>query len=199
MLVAATVSSVILLMIYTAYSSIIKSVNYGKLFSSYYENLNFALRRINTDISNLYWKSEEKNLNFICISASGSSIINFVTAEHKDFKMINNLKDQVPVSDVHEVGYYLKKNSERDSFDLIRRCSIGYDDIPEEGGSEEVLLKNVKSLKFEFKYRNDWSPQWDSRETKRIPALVKTTIEVYNPSEKTDTYEFLSLPNIADE
>ncbi|HOP28478.1 MAG TPA: prepilin-type N-terminal cleavage/methylation domain-containing protein [Spirochaetota bacterium] len=199
MLVAATVSSVILLMVYTAYSSVIKSVNYGRTFSSYYERLNFALRRIDTDISNLYWNSEQKNLNFICNSKSGSSILNFVTAENRELKMLYNLKDQVPVSDVHEVGFYLKKNNDNDSFDLIRRCSIGYDDSPEEGGNEETLLKNVKSLKFEFKYRSDWTPEWDSRETKRIPSVIKTVIEVYTPSAKTDLYEFISLPNIMSE
>ena len=199
MLVAVTVSSVILLMVYTAYSSVIKSVNYGKTNSSYYERLNFALRRINTDISNLYWQSDRKNLNFICTLKSGSSILNFITAEHRDLKMLYNLKDQVPVSDVHEVGFYLKKSSDKDSFELIRRCSIGYDDSPEEGGSEEILLKNVKSLKFQFKYRSDWTPEWDSRETKRIPSIIKTVIEVYSPSEKTDVYEFISLPNIMSE
>jgi len=199
MLVAATVSSVILLMIYTAYSSVIKTVNYGKISSSYYERLNFALRRIDTDISNLYWKSEQKNLNLICTSKSGSSILNFITAEYRDLKMLYNLKDQVPVSDVHEVGFYLKKNNDSETFDLIRRCSIGYDDSPEEGGSEEILLKNVKSIKFEFKYRSDWTPEWDSRETKRIPAVIKTILEVYSPSQKTDKYEFISLPNILSE
>jgi len=199
MLVAATVSSVILVMVYTAYSSIIKTVNYGKTSSSHYEKLNFALRRIDTDISNLYWKSEQKNHAFICTVTTGTSILNFITAEHRDLKMLYNLKDQVPVSDVHEVGFYLKKNNNGDTSDLIRRCSIGYDDNPEEGGSEEVLLNHVKSLKFQFKYRNDWTPQWDSRETKRIPSAIKTVIEVYAPSQKTDSYEFISIPNIMSE
>jgi prepilin-type N-terminal cleavage/methylation domain-containing protein len=146
MLVAATISSIILLMIYTAYSSVIKSVNYGNVFSAYYENHNFALRRIDTDLSNLYWKNDNKNLNLICTSKNGSSNLNFVTAEHRELRMIYNLMVQVPVSDVNEVGFYLKHSNESDSFDLIRRRSIGYDDSPEEGGSEEVLLKNVKSL-----------------------------------------------------
>lgn len=199
MLVAATVSSVILVMVYTAYSSVIKSVNYGKTYSAYYENLNFALRRIDTDISNLYWKEEQKNLTLICTEQGGSSVLNFITAEHRESKMLYNLKDQVPVSDVHEVGFYLKKSPDSDSFDLVRRYSIGYDDSPLAGGSEEILLENVKSLKFEFKYRSDWTPQWDSRETKRIPAVVKTAITVYTPSKSTEHFEFLSIPNIGSE
>lgn len=195
MLVAASVSSLILLMVYTAYSSVIKSVNYGRAASSYFENLNFALRRIDTDISNLYWNSEQKNLQIICTSRKETSIFNFVTTAHKESKMIYNLKDQVPVSDVHEVGFYLKKNPDSETYNLIRRSSISYDDSPLEGGIEEFLLGNVKSLKFEFKYRSDWTPDWDSRETKRIPRVIKTTIVVYNSSKNTEQYEFMSIPN----
>lgn len=199
MLVAATVSSVILVMVYTVYSSVIKSVNYGKTSAAYYEGLNFALRRIDTDISNTYWNPDSKNLNFICSEQGGSSVLNFVTAEHRDSMMLYNLKAQVPVSDIHEVGFYLRKNPDSDSFNLYRRNSIGYDESPLDGGTEEVLLNEVKSLKFEFKFRSDWSYQWDSRESKRIPAAVKTTLTVYNPGGNTEQYEFLSIPNLRSE
>ena len=196
MLVATAVSSIILLMIYTAYSSVIRSINYAKSASAYYEELNFALKRIDGDIANLYWKSDIKNLNFISAEEAGSSILNFVTAEHRDYRLVYNLKEQVPVSDVHEVGYYLKKDTGSETFNLIRRSDTGYDEAPVSGGTEEVLLKDVSSLKFEFKYRNDWSRTWDSREVKRIPAVVKTTVLLLNPSKNKETYEFLTIPNI---
>jgi len=199
MLVATAVSSIILLMIYTAYSSVIRSINYAKSASAYYEELNFALKRIDGDIANLYWKSDIKNLNFISAEEAGSSILNFVTAEHRDYRLVYNLKEQVPVSDIHEVGYYLKKNPNSDSFDLIRRSDISYDETPIAGGTEEVLLKNVKSLNFEFKYRSDWTPSWDSREVKRIPGVVRTRILLLNPSGNKETYEFLTIPNINSE
>ncbi|HOP62697.1 MAG TPA: type II secretion system protein GspJ [Spirochaetota bacterium] len=197
MLVAAAVSSIILIMVYTAYSSVIKSIKYGSTASDYYERLNFALRRIDTDISNLYWNKDLKDLCIVCTEKTGSSILNFITAEYRNSKLIYNLKNQVPVSDVHEVGYYLRQKSGSDSFELIRRSSIGYDDSPLEGGVEEILLKNVRSLNFEFKYRNDWVREWDSRETKKIPKLVKTTLIVNDLSRGTEKYEFLSIPNIA--
>ncbi len=196
MLVAASVSAIILVMVYTAYSSIIKSVNYGHTASSYYESLNFAVRRIDTDISNLYWKNDTKNLNIICIVQGGSGILNFITTAHRESKMIYNLKDQVPLSDVHEVGFYLKKKPDTNSFDLIRRSSIGYDDTPEEGGSEEVLLQNVISLNFEFQNGNDWVPTWDSRENKKIPLIIKTSISVLNSAKESEQYHFLSIPNL---
>lgn len=199
MLVAAAVSSVILLMVYTVYSSVIKSVNYGKTTSDYYESLNFALRRIDSDISNLYWKSDNTKLNFICTEQGGSSILNFVTAEYRDYRMMNNLKTEIPVTDIHEVGFYLKKNPDSSSYDLYRRCSIGYDESPLEGGTEELLLRKVKSIKFEFRYRSDWTPTWDTRENKRIPSVVNTTLIVYNNAGKEEQYSFLSIPNLGGE
>ena len=199
MLVAASVSSVILLMVYTVYSSVIKSVKYGKAISEYYEELNFSLRRIDTDISNLYWKNDNIRLNFICTEQGGSSILNLVTAEYKESRMLNNLKTQIPVTDIHEVGFYLKKNPDSDSYDLYRRTSIGYDELPLEGGTEELLLRKVKTLKFEFKYRSDWTPTWDTRENKRIPSVVKTTLTVYNNADKEEKYVFLSIPNLGSE
>ncbi len=79
MLVAASVSSIILLMVYTAYSSIIRTVNYGQRTASYYEELNMALRQIDYDIANTYWKKDRKNLIFICETRERSSVLDFVT------------------------------------------------------------------------------------------------------------------------
>ncbi|HOQ12471.1 MAG TPA: prepilin-type N-terminal cleavage/methylation domain-containing protein [Spirochaetota bacterium] len=196
MLVAVTLSSIILLMIYSAYSSVIKTVNYSKSVSSFYENLNFAIKRIDNDLANIYWKEESKNLNFISDTFNGSSRLNFVVAEHKENRFIFNLKEQLPLGDVHEVGYYLKPSDKRDTFLLIRRSSIDYDDAPLEGGSEEVILEKVKSLKFDFKYRSDWESTWDSRNLKKIPRLIKTTIVIENNSGQLEQYEFMSIPDI---
>ena len=79
---------------------------------------------------------------------------------------------------------------------LIRRSSIDYDDAPLEGGSEEVILEKVKSLKFDFKYRSDWESTWDSRNLKKIPRLIKTTIVIENNSGQLEQYEFMSIPDI---
>ena len=166
MLVATAVSSIILLMVYTAYSSIIKSVNQGEVASRYYQEMNLVLRKIDTDLLNTYWNKNLKNINFISSVDGNSSRLNFVTGEFKSNRMILSIKESYPTSDINEVGYYIKTNSKTGKYNLIRRSEVHYDNLPLEGGVEEVILSNVDSIKFTFKYGNDWIDSWDSSEKK---------------------------------
>lgn len=197
MLVATAVSSVILVMVYTAYSSIIKSVNQGEAASRYYEEMNLVLRKIDSDLLNTYWNKEIKNINFIASIEGNSTRLNFVTGEFKNNRMILSVKDSYPSSDIHEVGYYLRMDKKTGNYNLIRRSEIHYDSSPLEGGVEEIILKNVDSIKFEFKYGNDWIDTWDSSEKKRLPAGIKTTLVAIDPYKNKDQYEFFTLCNMS--
>jgi len=197
MLVATAVSSIILVMVYTAYSSIIRSVNQGKIASQYYEEINMILRKIDSDLLNIYWKENAKDINFISTVEGDSSRLNFVTSEFKSNRIILTIKDNYPSSDIHEVGYYLKINNKTGKYDLLRRSEIHYDSSPLEGGFEEIILQNVESLKFDFKYGNDWINTWDTREKKRLPSGIKTTLVVIDPYNNKDSYEFFTICNIS--
>ncbi|PKL15449.1 MAG: hypothetical protein CVV49_21240 [Spirochaetae bacterium HGW-Spirochaetae-5] len=197
MLVASAVSSVILVMVYTAYSSIIKSVNQGKTAAQYFEKVNFVLRKIDSDILNAYWNEKAKNIHFISEMQSNSSSLNFVTGEFKSGRMILNINDSFPSTDIHEVGYYLKIDNKTGKYNLIRRSEIHYDENPLEGGIEEIILNNVESIRFEFKYQNDWIDTWDSRDKKRLPSGIKTSLTVIDPYDNKDFYEFFTLCNMS--
>ena len=197
MLVATAVSSVILVMVYTAYSSIIKSVNQGKTATEYYEKINFILRKIDSDILNAYWTEKAKNVNFISEIEGNSSRINFVTGEFKSNRMILTVKDNYPSTDIHEVGYYLKSDNKTGKYNLIRRSEIYYDDNPLAGGIEEIILNNVESIKFEFKYQSDWINTWDSRDKKRLPSGIKTSLVIIDPYNNKDNYEFFTICNMS--
>jgi len=197
MLVATAVSSVILLMVYTAYSSIIKSVNQGEVASRYYEEINLVLRKIDADLLNTYWNRNLKNINFISTIEGNSSRLNFVTGEFKSNRIILSIKESYPASDINEVGYYLKEDSKTGKYGLIRRSEIHYDNLPLEGGIEELILANIDSIKFAFKYGNDWVDTWDSSEKKRLPTGIKTTLVAIDPYNNKDTYEFFTICNMS--
>ena len=199
MLVASAVASVILVMVYSAYASIIRSVNQGKIASQYYEEINLVLRRIDSDLLNAYWNETAKNINFISEMEGNSSRLNFVTGEFKNNRMILTVKDNFPSSDIHEVGYYLKRDNKTGKYNLIRRNEIHYDSSPLDGGVEEAIFKNVESLKFDFKYRSDWTDTWDSRDKKRLPSGIKTTLVVIDPYNNKDVYEFFTICNMSHE
>jgi len=197
MLVATAVSSVILVMVYTAYSSIIKSVNQGKVASQYYEEINMILRKMDSDLLNAFWNDTSKNIHFISSMDGDSSRLNFVTGEYKSNRMTLSVKESFPTTDIHEVGYYLKMDNKTGKKNLIRRTEVHYDNLPLEGGSEEIIFKNVESIKFEFKYRNDWSNTWDTREQKRLPSGIKTTLVVIDPYNNKDIYQFFTICNMS--
>ncbi len=198
MLVAASVSSVILLMIYTAYTSILRTVNYGTVVASYYEELNFALKKIDKDISNLYWRSDGK-AGLICSVRDNSSLMSFVTYDYKDHRIINNPSEEFPVIDVYRVSYFLKPDDTGRYYDLVRRSENGYSDLPDESGREETLLNKVIDYKVFFTLRGDWTDRWDTRENKRLPSGIKTELTLENISGQQEKYEILSIPDTLNE
>jgi hypothetical protein len=112
--------------------------------------------------------------------------------------MLADIKSPCPKSDVKEIGYFLEPMENFPGlFYLMRREENNYDDEPESGGETNILLENVVDLKFEFKSRfsRDLSNKVDSRETYRIPSLVKTTLIVRDYNEKDEQFIFLSYVN----
>lgn len=197
MLVAVAVSSVILLMVYTAYNSVIKTVNYGRTVSSYYLQLNHILNRIDSDLTSMYWKEGNSRLQVISIFNGRYSILSFVTAEYRDNRIVPSPSSQYPVTDIHETGYYLTQKQGEQNYTLVRKTDIHYDDTFSEGGFEEELLTQVVSLKFEFQYRSDWSDNWNTADQKRLPRAVKTTLELVDPFGNIEKYQITSLPGLA--
>ena len=202
MLIAITISSTILLMVYATNYTFIRSSVQGSIISNYFTNINMAARRIDTDILNAYWDDESKGAYFIAKLEVGFSRLTFVTVERKNYRMINNIKEDSPSSDIHEVGYYLKKN-DTGQYDLIRRSLIHYDksvidenNSKEEEGEDEIILKNVKSLKFSFRSGNDWTDKWDTREGMKLPPGIRTTLIVLDLNNNEDTYEFFTTCNM---
>jgi general secretion pathway protein J len=197
MLIALTLSSFLLLAVYAASQNFIKGSIQGSIISNYYENIYVAIRRIDADILNAYWNDESKNVYFVSKLEGGFSKLSFVTVEKKSFRMINNIKEDSPSSDIHEVGYYIKKN-DTGQYDLIRRSLLHYNksSIDENEGEEEILLKNVKSLKFSFRSGNDWTDKWDTREGVKLPPGIKTTLVVTDLNDNDDIYEFFTRCNM---
>ncbi len=200
-LVVIAVSSIMIIMLYAAHSAVIKSIHRLTGVADFHENVNLAIRKIDRDISCLYYNRKNKKLCFIGESSQetpSNGKFNFVTIDHNDFLMLADIKSPCPKNDVKEVGYFLEPMENYPGlFYLMRREENNFDDDPENGGETNILLDNVVDLKFEFKSRfsRDLSNRVDSRETYRIPSLVRTTLTVRDYSEKDEPFIFSTYVN----
>lgn len=86
----------------------------------------------------------------------------FDTAAHEPLTKDSHTSDQI------EVEYRLERVPSSDDPDeqtqaLVRRVKYHIDGRAGEGGREEVLVENVKTLEFEYfdKYREDWTEDWE--------------------------------------
>ena len=110
--------------------------------------------------------------------------------------LAGNQKKEAHQSDIREVGYYLKEDEETQGlYYLIRREQNHYDENPEEGGKESILLENVMDLRFEFKRSRSWTAKWDASRNKRMPTGVRTTIKLKNYRGSEVSFIFISFVN----
>lgn len=198
-MVATAIASIILVMAYASYRSIFDSIKRSTGRSEFYENVNLALMKIDQDISNAYYTRGNKNITFISENNRGNSRLDFVAVNHNDILMAGKKNTPVRMSDVREVGYFLiEAKNTIDLFRLVKREKVNYwEEEPMTGGTENVLLPNVVSLKFEFnKGGNDWVDDWDSRQNNMFPKAVKTTLVVKNYQAQEEKFEFITLLNI---
>jgi type II secretion system protein J len=197
-MVATAIASIILVMAYASYRSIFDSIKRSTGRAEFYENVNLALMKIDQDISNAYYSRGNKKITFLCENERGNSRLNFVTVNHNDLLTAGKMNMPVRMSDVKEVGYFLRESKKTiDLFSLIKREKTCYwDEDPLTGGKENILLPNVVSLKFEFNKGNDWAEDWDSRQNNMFARAGKTTLVVKNYQAQEEKFEFISLINI---
>jgi prepilin-type N-terminal cleavage/methylation domain-containing protein len=153
-LIASAISGMILVMVSTSYRNVLQAITSVSGYAEFYENINLAINKIDTDISNTFFDRYNKKTTFIGDLNGENSTLNFITTKYSNFHISGRLNKESPHSDTNEVGYYLKEDNEHPGlFFLIRREQLLYDDEPNSGGTESILLVNVVNLKFEY---NNW-------------------------------------------
>jgi type II secretion system protein J len=199
-LVASAIASIILIIVYSSYQSIVKSIKRATGHAEFYENVNMTLSKIDLDISNSYFTRNNKKIIFVCEDVSGNSKLSLVTVNHNDYIFSGNLTKPYPTSDIKEVGYQLKRDKNTQGlYSLVKVEKLHYGEdpsLPGRGGTENIILVNVLSLKFTFQRGQDWYETWDSRQTNMLPRAVKTVMVVKNYQAKDEKFEFVSIVNM---
>ncbi len=77
--------------------------------------------------------------------------------------------------------------------DLVRRANPIVQDRMDRGGSEDVLLEDVKRIEFEYwdSEREEWEREWDTRRLERksiLPTRVRITVTALDENGKEAKY-----------
>lgn len=199
-LVAVSISSILIIMIYTTQRSIMFSIRKMTGVADFYENVNLALRRIDKDISSTLYNRKNKKLFFIGendFTDFNNGKIHFVTINYNSFNTLGNSKKSFQSSDIKEVSYFLEQDpAYPEVYLLMRREAIQYDDKHDQGGVSNIILENVVDINFEFLNRSSYDKSWDSKKHRRFPKIVKTTLTVKNYQNKEEQFTFMSRLNM---
>jgi general secretion pathway protein J len=94
------------------------------------------------------------------------------------------MREDANESDQNIIHYFVEQDpKDRTVKSLMRREKNRIDDEPERGGKVQVLIPNIKELKFEFynEKQDDWVDDWDTEHSdnrQQLPLYVKITVEV---------------------
>lgn len=99
-------------------------------------------------------------------------------------------------SDQMIVEYKVESSREpgaRGRQDLIRRVNPIVQDRMDRGGTEDVLLEDVKRIEFAYwdSEKKDWDDEWDTRRMERkniLPTRVRITVYAVDETEKEVPY-----------
>ncbi|EPG67278.1 type II secretion system protein GspJ [Leptospira wolffii] len=160
-----------------------------------------AVENIRSSLSMAFYFQTEKRLVFVSKrdrkSEDGKKHPGESTNDHFIvFAAIHPNSEETALPEVREVEYFLQKMEGSDLYKLVRREDEIVDKFPFSGGQEYVLLENVKNLSFKFsRTGSKWEEEWDSRETKNIPRLIRIEL-IANLGNEERRFETLAFPGM---
>lgn len=151
----------------------------------------FVMNLFRSTISQAYFHSELDRTVFVG-RRDGQG-----TRRRDEMTLVSNHSgaEHTGVPAVREVTFYLRPQ-EDELFTLIRREKPTLDEDVGEGGAHYPLLTNVRSLRFSYSLNGeDWSDEWHSRRTGRIPRFVR--VELIKMIEgREERFEIQSSPGL---
>ncbi|TGK08684.1 prepilin-type cleavage/methylation domain-containing protein [Leptospira fletcheri] len=160
-----------------------------------------ALENIRSTLAMTFFFQNEKRLVFVSRRGRKSEDGTKHPKESSNdyfivFSAVHPNSEETALPEVREVEYFLKQGEEGRGYLLMRREDQIVDKYPFAGGQEYVLLSGVKSLSFKFsRTGSKWEEEWDSREAKNIPRLIRIEIVAKIGSEER-RFETLAFPGI---
>ncbi|EQA37743.1 putative type II secretion system protein J [Leptospira inadai serovar Lyme str. 10] len=192
----------LLVMIFGTYTSLLRvSRDNSSVEGGDKQQAMSALENIRSTLAMTFFFATEKRLVFVSRRGRKSEDGNKHPRESSNdyfivFAAAHPNSEETGLPEVREVEYFLKKDEDAPGYLLIRREDQIVDKFPFAGGQEYTLLNGVKSLAFKFsRTGSKWEEEWDSREAKNIPRLIRIELIAKIGTEER-RFETLAFPGI---
>lgn len=198
-LIAISILAIVLTTVYAAYTGTLRIVRDTEYGDDIYSMARVTLKRMTDDLESIctykesfkFFSSENQfdNQKFTDIS--------FLSSAHVSF-------DDTPSVGNARIGYYIRKESDKEEYALIRRDELyrgeegGFTDSDENKGY--IICDHIQSVTYTFyDAKGNEYETWDSGSdtTKdKAPTLVSIDLNLINPDDKDNPYRFMTTVRI---
>ena len=198
LMIAVTLSSMLLLMTYMAQNRIIKVITSMTGQAESNNKLTISTSTIQDDFCSMY-KSLRVDLNPIVSDTTegnnkkSESILSFYVIDVPQVfpAASGTLCDNA--SDIKFVNYAIKLINDKNC--LVRQIKE-ITDSESVIKSEIVLFENIDKVKCQFYANKSWVDKWDSNEKRAYPSAIKMELAYKDEKNKNATYSFLGYPGM---
>ena len=195
MIIALALSSIVLVMIYSAERTIIRAVSQGKKESERIFFLSNRIRTIQSDFTSIFLYEEPAKYPVSSeTKISGEEyLISFYTIKSHTVFPTTNYSESDHSCDIVNVLYRLR---EVDGIKYLIRIEKEITDSENQIKTEFVLFENVSEAKAEFYAGRSWNKKWNSADNLKYPDAVKLTV-VYKEKGKDEQITINGFPGMA--
>lgn len=198
-LIAMTVTAVIISSVYFSFSNILTGKSRTKERLNGIRKIFFTVELIRKDMENAFLTSHQGVPEITHKTIFKSEEDEPVT--HVTFTSFNHIKMQENVKECSqtEIEYY---GEEEDGVNVLyRRESSWVDGDPEKGGQTFPILKGFEKIVFEYwnETDKDWRPLWNSESmdySNSLPPKIKLTLEMPETDSETKPLKVETVFNI---
>jgi len=183
-LLAMTILAFVMTIIYSSFFAITQSEKRVTLSTEVEVKARNLMQMLMRDLSSAVipegeGSKKETSLNYglYCSQGESGQKLDFTTSLSDSGDVLN--------ASLQETGYFLQTN-DKGSLNLLKRIDDTPDDDIESGGRSLLLMKNIASLTFLFKAKDEeWIEQWEGE---KRPRAIKIKLVLLNDENEKEEF-----------
>jgi general secretion pathway protein J len=198
-LVAITILSIILGVIYSSFFSATKSAKFLESDEDVYQTARSLTGMLSQELRALYYYQDPVTKKGVGLTGVDSEVaghpadaIYFLTSSHR--RTDENARE----GNVAEIGYFFDVDEMNDKKRLIKSEDPTVDLDFQKGGALYVLTDRVEEMNITYykKQTDEWENSWDMSTQNGIPDLIKIDLRILDDEDQSIHFETVIKPSV---